>query len=106
VDFNEYQGAAQKTAVYPSEEGVEYTALGLASEAGEVAGVVKKFIRGDQPSDTTVELLFKELGDVLWYVSQIASEWELDLDEIAIANIEKLRSRKKRGVLKGSGDNR
>jgi NTP pyrophosphatase (non-canonical NTP hydrolase) len=48
----------------------------------------------------------KELGDVLWYVSQIASELGLELEEIAQANLEKLLSRQRRGVLSGSGDER
>jgi NTP pyrophosphatase (non-canonical NTP hydrolase) len=48
----------------------------------------------------------KELGDVLWYVAQVATELGLDLDAIAEGNIEKLLSRQRRGVLSGSGDNR
>ncbi|MCW3068345.1 MAG: hypothetical protein JWL67_970 [Solirubrobacterales bacterium] len=48
----------------------------------------------------------KELGDVLWYVAQIASELGLDLDQVAEANLEKLLSRQRRGVLSGSGDER
>jgi len=48
----------------------------------------------------------KELGDVLWYVAQLASELGLDLDRVAEANLEKLLSRQRRGVLSGSGDDR
>ncbi len=47
-----------------------------------------------------------ELGDVLWYVAQLASELDLNLDEIAQANLDKLLSRQRRGVLSGSGDER
>ena len=82
--------------------------MGLVSEAGEVAGKVKKIFRDNKGmiSKITQQELAKELGDVLWYVSQLSTELGLSLDDIAVKNIEKLRSRKKRGKLKGSGDNR
>ena len=85
-----------------------YPTLGLASEAGEVAGKVKKIMRDDSGvvSDEKREDIKSELGDVLWYVSQCATEFGLSLDDIAQANIEKLFSRKDRGVLGGSGDGR
>ncbi len=57
-------------------------------------------------SDERRAAMAKELGDVLWYVAQLASELDLDLDEIAEANLEKLLSRQRRGVLSGSGDDR
>ena len=50
--------------------------------------------------------LLKELGDVLWYISQLSAELGLSLEEIASLNLEKLNSRKERGALRGSGDNR
>jgi NTP pyrophosphatase (non-canonical NTP hydrolase) len=73
-----------------------------------VAEHAKKAIRDDggQVTDERRAAMSKELGDVLWYVSQIASELGLDLDEIASANLEKLLSRQRRGVLSGSGDER
>ncbi len=85
-----------------------YPALGLAGEAGEVAEHAKKAIRDDAGvvSEERREAMAKELGDVLWYVSQLASELGLELDEIARANLEKLLSRQRRGVLSGSGDER
>ncbi len=85
-----------------------YPALGLAGEAGEVAEHAKKAIRDDAGvvSEERREAMAKELGDVLWYVSQLASELGLELDEIAPANLEKLLSRQRRGVLSGSGDER
>ena len=68
----------------------------------------KKAIRDDAGtvSEERREAMAKELGDVLWYVAQLASELELDLNEIAETNLEKLRSRQRRGVLSGSGDDR
>jgi NTP pyrophosphatase (non-canonical NTP hydrolase) len=85
-----------------------YPALGLAGEAGEVAEHAKKAIRDDAGvvTEERRRAMAKELGDVLWYVSQLASELGLELDEIARANLEKLLSRQRRGVLSGSGDER
>jgi NTP pyrophosphatase (non-canonical NTP hydrolase) len=97
------------TAVYPNAgSNLVYPTLGLAGEAGEVAEKVKKLIRDDAGvlSDERRAAIAKELGDVLWYVAQVATEAELDLDEIAAANLQKLLSRAERGVLQGSGDDR
>jgi NTP pyrophosphatase (non-canonical NTP hydrolase) len=96
------------TAEYPREAWLAYPALGLAGEAGEVAEHAKKAIRDDGAAITEErrEAMGRELGDVLWYVAQLASELGLDLDSIAEANIEKLLSRQRRGVLSGSGDYR
>lgn len=102
-EFDAYQDFTDSTAIYPPEKGLEYTALGLASEAGEFAGKVKKMIR-DKTYDT--EAMIAELGDVLWYVARAAAELDIHLSDIAKENIDKLKSRKDRGKLKGNGDNR
>lgn len=109
MTFDEYQKESAKTAVYPKlMHGSVYPALGLAGEAGEVAEKIKKLVRDDEGRVTEGKKadIKKELGDVLWYVSQIASEFELGLGGIAAGNISKLQDRQKRGKLKGSGDNR
>jgi NTP pyrophosphatase (non-canonical NTP hydrolase) len=108
VELAEYQKLSRRTAEYPREAWLSYPALGLAGEAGEVAEHAKKAIRDDAGavSDERRAAMAKELGDVLWYVSQLASELELDLDQIATENLEKLLSRQRRGVLSGSGDDR
>jgi NTP pyrophosphatase (non-canonical NTP hydrolase) len=108
VELSEYQRLSRRTAEYPREQWLAYPALGLAGEAGEVAEHAKKAIRDDggTVSEERRGAMAKELGDVLWYVAQLASELELDLDEIAAQNLEKLRSRQRRGVLSGSGDDR
>jgi NTP pyrophosphatase (non-canonical NTP hydrolase) len=108
VELSEYQRVSRRTAGYPREAWLAYPALGLAGEAGEVAEHAKKTIRDDgaRVSDERREAIAKELGDVLWYVAQLATELGLNLDDVAAANLEKLLSRQERGVLHGSGDNR
>lgn len=109
MNFNEYQKESRKTALYPSVGGnYVYPTLGLAGEAGEVAEKIKKVIRDDggEVSGEKKREIKKELGDVLWYVAQIASELGLSLEDIAETNLEKLFSRKERGTLHGSGDSR
>ena len=108
MELSEYQRVSRRTAGYPRESWLAYPALGLAGEAGEVAEHAKKAIRDDggDVSAERREAMAKELGDVLWYVAQLATELDLDLDEIAQANLDKLLSRQRRGVLSGSGDDR
>ena len=107
-NLNEYQHSARKTAVYPPKQGIIYTALGLNGETGEIAEKVKKVIRdrdGVFDNEAKKEMA-KELGDILWYVANMAHELGYALDEIADINLEKLESRAERGKLKGEGDNR
>jgi NTP pyrophosphatase (non-canonical NTP hydrolase) len=109
MDFNEYQTKSRKTAKYPAiGHPMIYPALGLVNEAGEVAGKIKKVFRdkGGQINDETREALKAELGDVLWYIAQVATELDLSLDEIAEHNIAKLYDRLERGKIHGDGDNR
>jgi NTP pyrophosphatase (non-canonical NTP hydrolase) len=108
MELSDYQQRSRQTAEYPREAWLAYPALGLAGEAGEVAEHAKKAIRDDAGVITGERrsAMAKELGDVLWYVAQLASELDLDLDEIASGNLEKLLSRQRRGVLSGSGDER
>ena len=109
MELNDYQRESRKTALYP-EVGSNpiYPTLGLVGEAGEVADKVKKILRdkkGVFDKDSKEAIKF-ELGDVLWYISQLSSELGYDLEEVAHANLEKLNSRKSRGKIQGSGDNR
>ena len=109
MDFNEYQKKSRKTALYPDKDNnFIYPTLGLSGEAGEVSEKIKKVIRDKNGviDDETKQSLKKELGDVLWYISQLATELDLSLDEIANGNIEKLYSRLERGKIGGSGDDR
>ena len=108
MELADYQRLSRSTAEYPREARLAYPALGLAGEAGEVAEHAKKAIRDDGGivSEERRGKMAKELGDVLWYVAQLATELGLDLDEIAQGNLDKLLSRQQRGVLAGSGDDR
>jgi NTP pyrophosphatase (non-canonical NTP hydrolase) len=109
VLLSDYQTHSRATAVYPGAgDNLLYPTLGLCGEAGEVAEKVKKLVRDDGGvlTEERRSALSKELGDVLWYVAQLATEAELDLDDIAAANLEKLLSRRRRHVLQGSGDDR
>ena len=103
IFFDLYQDFTDSTAIYPPEKGLEYTALGLASEAGEFAGKVKKMIR-DKTYDT--DAMIAELGDVLWYVARAAAELDVHLSDVAKDNVEKLKSRMERNKIGGSGDDR
>jgi NTP pyrophosphatase (non-canonical NTP hydrolase) len=109
MNFEEYQVKSRRTALYPEiGKNFIYPTLGLAGESGEVAEKIKKVIRDKAGviDDETKEMIKKELGDVLWYVAQLASELGLSMDEVAENNIAKLASRLERGALQGSGDNR
>lgn len=109
MNLDDYQAAAQKTAVYPGKgESLIYPALGLNGEAGEVADKLKKVIRdhrGDLKPETR-EAIGYELGDCLWYVAEMAFELGYTLETIAVMNIDKLASRARRGLICGEGDDR
>ncbi|DAZ89906.1 MazG nucleotide pyrophosphohydrolase domain [Mycobacteroides abscessus subsp. abscessus] len=112
--LTEYQRRAAETAIYPgaddieSVDGLAYVTMGLVGEAGEIANKVKKILRDDGgviTASARLRLVF-ELGDVLWYLAQTATQLGIDLDSIAGMNIAKLASRSERGTLQGSGDAR
>lgn len=111
MKFNTYQAGAKETAIYPGNGevlGLTYAALGLAGEAGEVAGKVKKILRDDNGTLTPEKraAIADEVADVLWYIAALADELGVSMEEMAIMNLAKLNSRKERGVLGGSGDTR
>ncbi|MBX3143543.1 MAG: nucleoside triphosphate pyrophosphohydrolase family protein [Trueperaceae bacterium] len=112
MTLDEYQIGARSTALYSEEVRVLYPALKLAGEAGEVTEKLGKLMRdegyrpGAQFTEAQKDALAKELGDVLWYVANLAADLGLGLETVARTNLEKLASRKARGVLGGSGDDR
>ena len=109
MTFEDYQRESRKTAIYPDAgRNIIYPVLGLCGESGEVAEKIKKVLRdeGGVVSEEKKLEIKKELGDVLWYVAQISTEFGLSLEEVAQGNLEKLFSRLDRGQIKGSGDDR
>ena len=110
MTFDDYQKRAITTNLTKEDQFKELLqqVLGLADESGEVQAIFKKWIR-DQDADFEKldrQNVKKELGDVLWYIAVIAHDLGISLDELAEANLAKLASRKERGVIGGSGDNR
>lgn len=109
MDFETYQKQSRRTALYPNNgSNFIYPTLGLVGESGEVAEKIKKVLRdknGLVDENTKMEIK-KELGDVLWYLSQLATELNLSLDDIANDNLQKLFSRMERNKIHGEGDNR
>lgn len=106
--LDDFQEGAMNTAIYKKEGAITYLTISLVSEAGEVADKVKKVLRdydGVFTSEKKREIA-DELGDVLYYVAAMAHEMGYKLSEIADMNHDKLASRKARGVIQGSGDNR
>ncbi len=109
MNLNDYQAQALKTA-NPKDTKNEFfhLVLGLVGESGEIAEKIKKWVRDrdSDPNELDIEDLKKELGDVLWHVAVLGDHLGISLDDIAVANVEKLKSRQARNVIKGSGDNR
>ena len=109
MELNDYQRESRKTALYPDVgSNAIYPTLGLVGEAGEVAEKVKKVLRDkngifDNESKLGIK---KELGDVLWYISNLCTELNFNLDEVALQNLEKLKLRSAKGKISGSGDDR
>ena len=104
-----YENLAGQTAIFPKDKALEYLALGMTSEAGEVAGKVKKLIRdGEDVEGFEMKKLAiaSEIGDVLWYCAMMAKEVGVPLNTIMQENLRKLHDRKERGTLQGSGDER
>ena len=111
MELNEYQEKASHTATFDPDQQTDalvYLALGIAGESGEVVEKIKKLIRNDAGvlTDEKKEAIVYELGDVLWYLSQMARVLGVSFDEVASRNIAKLADRAKRGVIKGEGDKR
>lgn len=110
MTFDDYQKQALTTAIKHPDPQMDKTiwAMGVAGEAGEVIEKWKKIIayREGVVTDDDKAELGKELGDVVWYIAVLADSLGLSFDEIMSTNVEKLKSRQARDVLKGQGDNR
>jgi len=110
MQLDEYQKNADSTAVYPGKytlEGLIYVTLGLG-EAGEFQNKVKKILRDDNNilTEERRDALIDELGDILWYISQVSTELRINLSDVARLNNEKLARRRAENKIKGDGDYR
>lgn len=110
MELNEYQKQALTTASHQATHNIIYPAIGLGNEAGEVLGKVKKWMRGDDGEGEIKaerkQAIADELGDVLWYIAVMAHDLGYPLSDVAQMNVDKLKSRKERGLIKGDGDKR
>ncbi|MBR3233572.1 nucleoside triphosphate pyrophosphohydrolase family protein [Candidatus Saccharibacteria bacterium] len=114
MEFDQYQAEIKKNDICNGKTaesvpvGMVEKLLGLTGEAGEVADKFKKIYRdrGGKITEEDKEEIVKELGDVLWYVATIARYLDVPFSEVVKKNIEKGESRRKRGKISGSGDNR
>lgn len=112
MDFNTYQKLAKSTFLVNPHTNfslvISRMVLGICGEAGEIAEKFKKILR-DKDGKINKEFkesVAKEVGDVLWYLAVLCDLLDIKLGDVAQANVDKLASRRDRGVLKGSGDNR
>lgn len=110
MNFDEYQKRALTTASTTNDDfkDIMHWILGVTGESGEIAEKAKKIIRDKKGniSEADKAELGREIGDVLWYLAVLADHLGLSFEEIAAVNLDKLQSRKKRGKIGGSGDNR
>lgn len=108
MNFSEYQELIEMTASYPENMKILYPSLGLGGECGEVLEKVKKVFRdkGGEFNEETKKEIAKELGDVLWYIQALCNDLGLNMQDVALMNVEKLLSRKERNMIHGNGDNR
>lgn len=103
MEMNQYQYESAKTRLKTANQ--DYALLGLAGEVGELYSLVAKAIRDDDGKVCTMSVK-KELGDCLWFIAAIALDYGFTLEEVAVANLQKLQKRKKNNTLTGSGDER
>ena len=114
LTFNDYQKFARETAIY--KDGIFYPALGLCGESGEAIDIVKKWMADKIKkiyrdnngiiSEDNKEQLVKEMGDVLWYLANMATDLNMTLEDVARKNLEKIQIRQQKNLIHGEGDNR
>ena len=108
MNANDFQKHTINTAIYPGagtgdNRELVYLGLGLTSEAGKVAGKIKKLVRDGQFEPMQIA---HELGDCLWYIARLGSSLGYDLETLMKWNYKKLNTRKENGTIRGSGDAR
>lgn len=103
MGLNEYQDFV-KAIRLPTAD-YTYVALGLSGEVGELLGAIAKWRRDGEPMGVE-DYVRKELGDILWFLAALSSDYGIQFGEVLATNVAKLESRRDRGTLQGSGDNR
>ena len=108
MDCNDYQKWTIETAIYPgagtgNDVELNYLTLGLCSEAGEVAGKVKKYIRDGK---LDIGNLAYEISDCCWYIARLADAIGYEFGDLLTINHNKLMKRKESGTISGFGDTR
>ena len=96
MDFNSYQRNARRTDQVPDDKddfSMIVPMLGLAGETGQLLSEYKKHLRDGEAHQLYKERVSEELGDILWYVANVASKFDLSLSDIATANLDKIRQR-------------
>lgn len=109
MNFNKYQNESRYFAIYSKRDNdIIYPLLGLLGETGELTEKIKRLESKNYiiTDETMRESIKYELGDILWYLTQLSTELNISLEDIALSNLKKLESRKSRNVLMGKGDNR
>ena len=96
MDFNSYQEEALRTDRVPAhvnDASLVVPMLGLAGETGQLLSEYKKHLRDGEAHRLFKERVSEELGDLLWYISNVASKFDLSLSDIAAANLVKVKHR-------------
>lgn len=106
IRMKHYQEMAKKTAIY--QQKIWYPVIGLGGEVGELLNKCKKVLRDASGyfEPDAVEAIKLEMGDILWYLSMLATDLGIDMEDVATANIQKLQQRLTEGTISGSGDQR
>ena len=108
MEFDKYQQLIETTRIYPEDMKIVYPCLGLSGEVGEVCDKIKKIYRDKEGvvSFNDKQEIAKEMGDVLWYLASLTTDLDLNMNDIALTNIQKILNRKQNGKIVGNGDNR
>jgi NTP pyrophosphatase (non-canonical NTP hydrolase) len=113
MEFNDYQKQCKKTDMGKAAQngmspGFLYYVLGLAGETGELVEKIKKLFRdkGGVIDDDFRYVIKKELGDIQWYAARLADSFDIEFNDVATSNIQKLQERFKKDMIHGDGDNR
>lgn len=106
MQIEEYQKFTPTTAIYDTKNEEEYILAGLVGEVGELYSAIAKYARGDFEQAERIQREIKELGDIMWFISQYCNMRGYNLGGILRGNVAKLTARQAQDVLRGDGDDR